>query len=113
MSGKHRTVTVTQRAQIIQRVLVDGWSAGEAAEAFAVERRLVEAWVADYRRHGMASLRRTPKKSIPAEMIRLRLSEPAATLYRRLLAALRATVNSAPASRPLPVRRPRGDRHSS
>jgi hypothetical protein len=45
------------RGQIVQRVLVDGWSAAQAAAAFEVGERQVVRWVAAYRRHGMASLR--------------------------------------------------------
>lgn len=45
------------RGRIVQRVLVDGWNAAQAAEAFDVGERDVVRWVAAYRRHGMASLR--------------------------------------------------------
>jgi hypothetical protein len=51
-----REIAAAQRGQIIQRVLVDGWSAAQAAEAFDIQERQVMRWVADYRRHGMASL---------------------------------------------------------
>ena len=50
-------IAAAQRGQIIQRVLVDGWSAAQAAAAFGLQERRVARWVADYRRHGMASLR--------------------------------------------------------
>ena len=56
-SAMSRSIGVTQRAQIIQRVLVDGWSPAEAAKASGVEERRIARWVTDYRRHGMASLR--------------------------------------------------------
>ena len=49
--------TAAQRGQIVQRVLVDGWSAAQAAAAFGVSEWRVVQWVAAYRRHGMASLR--------------------------------------------------------
>jgi hypothetical protein len=55
--AKGRDVAAVQRGQIIQRVLVDGWSAAQAAEVFDIQERQVTRWVADYRRHGMASLR--------------------------------------------------------
>jgi Homeodomain-like domain len=55
--SKGREIAVAQRCQIIQRVLVDGWSAAQAAEAFDIQERQVARWVAVYRRHGMASLR--------------------------------------------------------
>jgi transposase len=46
-----------RRGQIVQRVLVDGWSAAQAAMAFGVDERDVARWVVAYRRLGMASLR--------------------------------------------------------
>ena len=54
---KAREITAVQRGQIIQRVLVDGWSPTETAATFGLEERLVVRWVAAYRRSGMASLR--------------------------------------------------------
>ena len=57
LSAKGREIAAAQRGQIIQLVLVDGWSATQAAEAFDLQERQVIRWVADYRRHGMASLR--------------------------------------------------------
>ena len=62
VSKKARTLTKVQQGQIIQRVLVDGWSTAAAAAAFDIETRLVKTWVADYRRHGMASLYRPPSR---------------------------------------------------
>ena len=59
-SGRQQPPAVATRALIVQRVLVDGWSAAEAAAVFRVEERQVARWVAAYRRRGMASLRRTP-----------------------------------------------------
>lgn len=50
-------IAPARRGQIIQRVLVDGWSAAQAAAAFGVSERRVVRWVAAYRRLGMASLR--------------------------------------------------------
>ncbi|MBV8890013.1 MAG: helix-turn-helix domain-containing protein [Alphaproteobacteria bacterium] len=55
---KPRALSVAQRGQVIQRVLVDGWSAAETAAAFRIEESRVEAWLADYRGKGMASLHR-------------------------------------------------------
>ena len=54
---KRRQIPGAKRGQIIQRVLVDGWSPAQAAQFFAVPERWVVSWVADYRRRGMASLR--------------------------------------------------------
>ena len=50
-------IAAARRGQIIQRVLVDGWSPDRAAAAFGVTERQVVGWVAAYRRWGMASLR--------------------------------------------------------
>ena len=50
-------MAAAQRGQIVQRVLVDGWSAQRAAGAFGIDERVVTRWVAAYRRYGMASLK--------------------------------------------------------
>ena len=71
----NRPITVPQRAQLIQRVLVDGWSAAEVAKSCGFEERQIARWVADYRRRGMASLR----SEIASER-----------LYRRIIARIRA-----------------------
>ena len=55
-SATSRTISVPRRAQIIQRVLVDGWSPAQAAKSCGLAERQVARWVADYRRRGMASL---------------------------------------------------------
>ena len=57
LRSKTRSVPAAQRGHIIQCVLVDGWTVRQAAEALGVAERRVNAWIADYRRHGMASLR--------------------------------------------------------
>ena len=55
--SKNCGIAAAQRGQIIQRVLVDGWSTAQAAAVFGFHERRIARWVADYRRHGMASLR--------------------------------------------------------
>ena len=55
--SKSRGIAAAQRGQIIQRVLVDGWSTAQAAALLGLQERRIARWVADYRRHGMASLR--------------------------------------------------------
>jgi transposase-like protein len=57
VSSNTRDITPAQRGQIIQHVLVDGWSPTQVAAAYDISERDVERWVAVYRRHGMASLR--------------------------------------------------------
>jgi hypothetical protein len=54
--AKKRRITAAQRGNIVQRVLVDGWSAGQAAATFNIEERRIVGWVAAYQRYGMASL---------------------------------------------------------
>jgi Homeodomain-like domain-containing protein len=67
-------IAAVQRGLIIQRVLVDGWSPAQAAAAFGVPERHVVRWVAAYRRHGMASLRReAAADNAPLRWARLRL----------------------------------------
>jgi len=53
-------IAAVRRGQIIQRILVDGWSPAKAAAFLGVEERQVVQWVAAYRRNGMASLRGEP-----------------------------------------------------
>jgi hypothetical protein len=55
--SKNCGIAAAQRGQIVQRVLVDGWSTAQAAAVFGLQERRIARWVADYRRHGMASLR--------------------------------------------------------
>ena len=83
-----RTISVAQRGQIVQRVIVDGWTSTEAAAAFGVPRRIVEVWVADFRRHGMASLRQEPGRTIAAEMIRSTVWRPVRVMWRKFLGSL-------------------------
>ena len=83
-ASRKRAISAARRGQIVQRVIVDGWTPARAAAQFDLPERLVEIWVADYRRRGMASLRHAPRRSIAAEIVALRLLRPAATLLRRL-----------------------------
>jgi transposase-like protein len=57
VSTNIRDVAAAKRGQIIQHVLVDGWSPAQVAAVYDVSERQVTRWVAAYRRHGMASLR--------------------------------------------------------
>ena len=82
------TLTPAQRGHIVQRVIVDGWSSAEAGSAIGVPERLVDRWVADYRRHGMASLRHVPHKTIVAEIFQLRRGRPT-RLWRAIASGLR------------------------
>lgn len=53
-----RDLAAAQRGLIVQRVLVDGRTPEEAGAPFGVDGPSVARWVAAYRRHGMAALRR-------------------------------------------------------
>ena len=102
---RRRTISVAQRGQIVQRVLVDGWTSVEVAAAFRVPRRVVEVWVADFRRHGMASLRQDPGGTIAAEMVRSTIWRPVRAMWRKLLIGLRGSLApEPPLVQPLPLR---------
>src|ERR1700752_124585 len=84
-----RTITVARRALIVQRVLVDGWTSAKAASAFGVSKRLVDVWVADYRRHGMMSLRRSAGGTIASENAEVTFPRPIRGLAGRIGAGIR------------------------
>jgi transposase-like protein len=98
--SRRRIISVAQRGQIVQRVIVDGWTSAEAAAAFGVPRRIVEVWVADFRRHGMASLRREPGRTVAAEMIRSTVWRPVRVMWRKVLGSFAPE----PLVQPLPLR---------
>jgi hypothetical protein len=98
--SRRRIISVAQRGQIVQRVIVDGWTSAEAAAAFGVPRRIVEVWVADFRRHGMASLRQEPGRTIAAKMIRSTVWRPVQVMWRKVLGSLAPE----PFVQPLPLR---------
>jgi transposase-like protein len=88
-SNRSRAITTARRALIVQRVLVDGWSSAEAAAALGVSQRLVDVWVTDYRRHGMASLRHPAGESLAGEIVQLTISQPVRGLASRIVSGLR------------------------
>jgi hypothetical protein len=93
---RRRTISTVQRGQIVQRVIVDGWASDEVARAFAVPRRLVEVWVADYRRYGMASLRQDAGRTIVMDLLQ--------GVWRPLRAMLHKILEPKPPVEPLPLR---------
>ena len=112
-SSRLRSLSAAQRGQVVQRVIVDGWKAADAAAAARVPERLVAVWVADYRRHGMASLRHRPRKTAAAEYLDRRFLRPARLVFRGVAIAMRwpfAPGRAAPLS---PIRRSRDDRGGS
>ena len=80
--------TPAQRGQIIQRVIVDGWTCAEAASAAGLPEQLVDAWVAAFRRHGMASLHYAARKGVAGAIVRLRLRGPAHSIWAALASGL-------------------------
>jgi transposase-like protein len=102
--------TPAQRGQIVQRIIVDGWTYGQAAAAFGVREGLVAAWVAEYRRYGMASLRDHPGKTTAAELVRVRLVRPVRSLCRGLSSGLRSLLACESPVAPSPLRRRHDDR---
>jgi len=88
-SNTRRVISAARRGQIIQRVIVDHWTIARAADAFDMPPRLVAIWVADYRRHGMASLRRAARGTVIAERLELWLLRPIAVMRRRISSSLR------------------------
>jgi Homeodomain-like domain len=82
-------LTPARRGQIVQRVIVDGWTCAEAATAAGVSERLVDAWVADYRRNGMASLRHVPRRTVAGGILRLWPGRPVRSVSRAIADGLR------------------------
>jgi transposase-like protein len=102
---RRRTITAAQRGQIIQRVIVDGWTTVAVATSFGISKRLVDVWVADFRRTGMASLRREPATTIAAEMVQVTVSRPVRAILRKISTGLRRFFARDPLAPPSPLRR--------
>jgi hypothetical protein len=109
-SARPRTITTPQRALIIQRVIVDEWTIEKAAATLGVPERLVAAWVLDYRRYGMASLRDASSRRPGAEFIQVVLSRPARAILRRIWLRVRNAFATEAAVEPLSLRRSNEDR---
>jgi hypothetical protein len=74
-----------------------------------VPQRLVETWVAEFCRTGMASLREQPDRIASGELVWLRFSRPVRTLWRKITIGLRRFLAGEPSAQPLPLRRSRED----
>jgi len=105
-------MTVARRALIVQRVLVDGWTAAEAAARFGISERQVNVWVADFRRSGMTSLRRAPGKTLAAQILHLTILRLAHGIASRVAGALRRRRLRTRLPQPLPMRRLNDDRRN-
>jgi leucine-zipper of insertion element IS481 len=106
----HRKMTVARRALIVQRVLVDGWASAEVAAAFGVSECQVDVWVADFRRSGMTSLRRAPRKTLTVEILRFGIGRPIRGAARVIANGFRRLFVHQRLPQPLPLRRLKDDR---
>ena len=111
-SPRPRTIPLARRALIIQRVLVDEWTSAEAAAAFDVSERQVDIWVAEFRRYGMRSLRRTPRNTLRAEIVHLTISRPVRGIASRIASGLRRLFLRERLQQPLPLQHLYDDRRS-
>jgi hypothetical protein len=105
-----RALTAAQRGAIVQRVIVDGWTAAEAAAATGLPERQVAEWVAEFRRRGMASLRHRPGKIAAAGYLHTRLLWPVRAIMHRLAAAMAWVFASQRRAPPSAIRQSRDDR---
>ena len=99
-----RVITTAKRALIIQRVIVDGWTIDTAAAYFDMPERLIAAWVTDYRRHGMASLRDPPTPTLGSELVHTILRSVKAA-SRKIWYGLRKPFVIDALAQPVPLRR--------
>jgi transposase-like protein len=99
-------ISIAQRGQIVQRVIVDGWTSAAVASSFGVPKRLVDVWVADFRRNGMASLRREPGRTIASTILQLTVVR---TVFRKMSIGLRRPLAIEPIVQTLPLRRSNKD----
>lgn len=111
-SAPPRTIPLARRALCVQCVLVDGWTSAKAAATFGISEHLVDIWVTDYRRYGMAGLRRTRDKVVALEILQLTLGRPISSAARRITIGLRRVFVREQIPRPLPLRRLNDDRRA-
>jgi len=104
-------ITVPRRALIIQRVLVDGWTSAKVGATFDVSERQVDAWVAEYRRHGMTSLRHGAGCPPIAKILPLTVPRRVRQTALRIANGLRGLLAGKPPPQPLLLlRRSKDDR---
>jgi hypothetical protein len=104
-SRLHGTTSPARRGQIIQRVIVDGWTSAEIAAACGLSKHLVDSWVEDFRRNGMASLHERCGRGLAAENVELPVwRSPRINLWR-IAAGLRRFLAAEPQIKPLPLHR--------
>jgi hypothetical protein len=103
-------ITTARRALIVQRVLVDGWTSAEAAATFGVSKPVVDLWVADFRRHGMRSLRRAAGGTLTAKIVQLTILGPVREAASKMARGFRRFFVAETPPPPLPLRRSKDDR---
>jgi transposase-like protein len=101
---RRQIISTIQRAQIVERVIVDGWANDKVAAAFGVSSRLVEVWVDDYRQYGMASLRQDAHRTVIAEALQLAVWRPLRARLHIICAGVFGSLTSEPLVQPLPLR---------
>jgi hypothetical protein len=104
ISARTQTITTAQRALIIQRVIVDDWAIDKAAATFSVPERAVAAWVVDYRRYGMASLRGASSRTLTAGLVEVTISRPLRAVLRSIWHRLRNALLIDAGVQPFPLR---------
>jgi len=109
-SSQPHTLTAVQRGVIVQRVLVDGWTVAAAAAAARLPEAVVAGWVADFRRHGMASLRHRPGKTVATDFVHWRILRPVRAASRGFVFSIRWLFALEPPVAPSPIRQSRDDR---
>ena len=109
-SSQSHTLTAVQRGVIVQRVIVDGWTITAVAAAAGLPEPLVAAWVADFRRRGMASLRHRPGKTVVTDFVRWRLLRPVRLAGRGIASSMRWLFALEPLVPLSPIRQSRDDR---
>lgn len=110
LSSPPPTLSPAQRGQVVQRILVDGWTVADAAAAAGVPERTVAAWVSDYRRHGMASLRRRRARTTAAEYLDRQLLRPVRLVFRGVAYGVHWLFATERTVTPSPIRRSQDDR---
>ncbi len=103
-------LSAAQKGLVVQRVIVDGWTIAGAAAAAGVPERLVAAWIADFRRYGMASLRYRPGRPLATQYVDESVLKPARVISRMVVLGLRWLLALDRPKPPLPIRRSRDDR---
>jgi transposase-like protein len=111
-ASRDRTISIAQRGQIVQRVIVEGWTSADVARCFGIPKPVVDGWVSDFRRYVMASLRQSTGRTAAVEMVYLTVSRPLRTILRKIWLSRRpvgATHAANPLPQPLPLRRSNED----